>query len=161
MAGQEQNALAGLCGQSLRGSTEPKLVQAGHHPAIRSQPHRRLWEQSKTTSECWCKGQEQCASEVPARRLLLEGGGITQNGAVGTGRLEVRGLWVRMKLYQNLLGGGQNGARLPWVAVAKMQVHRTRQYTGPGAIWNEVGAGGQIGEHEGGFLHWKAQLLQH
>lgn len=61
---------------------------------------------------CWSKGQEQCTSKVPARGLLLEGGGITQNGAVGTGLLEVRWLWVRTKLYQNLLGGGQNGARL-------------------------------------------------
>lgn len=49
---------------------------------------------------------------MPARGLLLEGGGITQNGAVGTGLLEARWLWVRTKLYQNLLGGRQNGGRL-------------------------------------------------
>lgn len=52
-------------------------------------------------------------------------------------------------------------AHLPWVAVAKMLVHRIRQYTGPGEIWNKVGGGGQTGKQKGGFLRWKAQLLQH
>lgn len=27
-------------------------------------------------------------------------------------------------------------------------------------MWNEVGDEGKTGEHEGGFLHWKGQLLQ-
>lgn len=90
------------------------------------------------TSERWSKGQEQCASKVPARGPLLEGGGITQNGAVRTGLLEVGGLWIRMTLYQNLMGGWQNGARLvdctsPLGCSSKdagtqdQSVHRTRR----------------------------------
>lgn len=116
------------------------------------------------TSERWGKGQEQWVSEVPARGLLLEEGGITQNEAVWTGLLEVRGLWVRKKLYQHFLGGGQNGARLvdctsPLGCSSKdagtqdQTVHRTRRNLEWGCR--------QIGEHEGGFLHWKVQLLQH
>lgn len=66
--------------------------------------------------------------------LLLGGGGIIQNGAVGTATIEVRGYgseWSCIKTFweEGRLVQRFKTACLPWIMIAKVLIHRIRQYT--------------------------------
>lgn len=66
--------------------------------------------------------------------LLLGGGDIIQNGAVGTATLELRGYGSEGSCIETFWEEGRpvwrfKTACLPWIRIAKMLIHRIRQYT--------------------------------
>lgn len=111
MAGQEWNALAGLCALSLRGSTQSKPVQPGHNHQSTHSTEAALGAQQ---GDKWVLGRGSGAGHEQGTGHGAAAGRRRYDSewSCGDSYAWSQAVWIRIKLYRNLLEGRQNSAKI-------------------------------------------------